>query len=138
MQCSSGRPPVFIQAHARAHTRTHTFSFCLSPPLCPSLPFLSPIPSLSSFLSSSSEDAGKSSLSAQRALSLIRPDLGHRVHEVTMTTSIPGYPSGGKDQLKGPVISLGHTVFILSSRPCTVLYYGRREGEQEISGFYFF
>lgn len=58
-----------------------------------------------------------------------------------MTTSIPGYPSGGKDQLKGPVISLGHTVFILSSRPCTVLYYGRRVGGREkkkYRGFIFF
>ena len=57
-----------------------------------------------------------------------------------MTTSIPGYPSGGKDQLKETVISLGHTVFILSSRPCTntILWEeGGKEGEKEISGVYF-
>ena len=106
-----------------------------------SLPFYPPIPPLSSFLSGSSEDTGKSSLSAERHLPLIRPDLGHKVQRVTMTTSVPGYPSGGKDQLKGTVISLGHTVFILSSGPGTntILWEeGGREGEKEISGFYFF
>ena len=114
---------VYSNTHTHTHTHTHVRFLFLPPSLSlPSfflLQFLSPIPSLSSFLSSSSEVAGKSSLSAQKPWSLIRPSPGRRVHGVTMTTSIPGYPSGGKDQLKGTVISLGHTVFILSSGPCT-------------------
>lgn len=43
--------------------------------------------------------------------------------------------------MKGTVISLGHTVFILSSRHCTstILWEeGGRKEEKEISGFYFF
>ena len=73
--------------------------------------------------------------------SLIRSDLGYRGHGVTMTTSIPGYPLGGKSQLKGTVISLAHTVFILSSGPCssTILWEeSGREGEKEMSIIYLF
>ena len=141
MQHSSGKPPVSIQTHK------HTQRFLFLPPswslpsFFSSLPFYPSIPSLSSFLSGSSEDTGKSSLSAERPLSLIRPDLGHRVQGVTMTTSIPGYPSGGKDQLKGTVISLRHTVCILSSRPCTntILWEGGGGGKRKkYQGFIFF
>lgn len=119
-----------------SYTHKHSHTYFIYPLFIPSfpLPFSVSPPSLSPFLSlslfmhrlpflsfsfnSSSEDGGcrLDSLSAKSALSLIRPDLGHWVHGVTMTTCIPGYPSGGKDQLKGTAISLGQTVFIHSSR----------------------
>lgn len=59
---------------------------------------------------------------------------------VTMTTSIPDYPSGCKDQLKGTVIFLGHTAFILSSRPWTsTILWGEEGGrERNIRVLYFF